>query len=136
MPKMPKRFEFLALEPSKFPLEVAIRMFLKIVFAVTLQIENSKAQLIIFLVFNFVNLLYYFIFKPSLYKFTNRLNIFLCLCFMGLEAVLFAYSITTMTLEEQNTYSILALVVTGLILVVIFIWMIYRFIIFMREKCC
>jgi|JI10StandDraft_1071094.scaffolds.fasta_scaffold754064_1 hypothetical protein len=63
------------------------------------------------MVFNLVFLSYIIIFKPSLYKFTNRLNIFISLCFIAFEGVLFGYTITSKTTDQQNTTSIACLAI-------------------------
>lgn len=111
LPKMPSKYKFLAYEPSQFPLEIAIRTFLKICVCLALQIENAQVQLILLMVFNLIFLTYIIIFKPSLYKFTNRLNIFISLCLIALEAVLFAYTITSKSSDQQNTTSIVCLAI-------------------------
>lgn len=87
------------------------------------------------MVFNLILLIYTLIFKPSLYKFTNRLNIFISLCFIVYEALLFRYTIAEKTDQEQNTTSIACLAIQGLIILVIIIWMIYRFLILIAERC-
>lgn len=82
--KIPKKYSFLAMEPSYFPMEVAIRMLIKLCTCIALQIDNPSAQLILLMTLNFVFLTYILIFKPSMYKLTNRLNIFLTLSFIAL----------------------------------------------------
>ena len=81
---IPKKYSFLCLEPSYFPLEVAIRLFLKFSLVVALQIQNPSAQLILLMVLNFIFIAYILLYKPSMHKVTNRLNIFLSLSFIAL----------------------------------------------------
>ena len=133
LPKMPKKFSFLVIEPSQFSLEIALRFFMKIAFAIALLIENMQVQLILFLVFNLIFLLYFLIFKPSLYKVTNRLNIFICLFFIAIEIVLFLFTITLKTSSDQETISIVCLALEGLMILIIIIWMIYRFVILIAK---
>lgn len=111
-------------------------MFMKIAFAISLLIENIQVQLILFMVLNLICLLYYLIFKPSLYKVTNRLNIFICVCFLAIEIILFSYTIGQKTSSTQQLVSILCLSVSGLLVIVILLWIIYRFAIYLRESCC
>ena len=56
-----------------------------------------QVQIILFMAFNVVMFIYFLIFRPSLFKVTNRINIFICLCFLGIEIALFVYTITTKT---------------------------------------
>lgn len=74
-------------------MELLIRTIIKVLFCVSLQIENVQAQIILLLSLNLIFLVYILIFKPSMYKVTNRLNILLTLCFMALEIVIFTYAI-------------------------------------------
>lgn len=87
------------------------------------------------MVFNLVYLIYTLVFKPSLYKFTNRLNMFISLCFIALEAVLFAYTTTSKSPDQQQTTSLICLAIEGLMMVLIVIWMIYRLLILIAERC-
>lgn len=78
------------------------------------------------MVLNLIFLTYVIIFKPSLFKVTNRLNIFLSLGFIALEAVLFAYTVTSKTSDQQLTTSIASLAIQAIMLSAIIVWMIYR----------
>ena len=129
---MPRKYSFLVLEPSQFPLEIALRFLMKLLFAGALIIENMQVQLILFLSYNIIFLLYFFIFRPSLYKVTNRLNIFICLCFIAIESILFGYTVTSKSASDQQTTSILCLSVSGLLIVMILLWMVYRFVNYIR----
>lgn len=74
-------------------------------------IENPQVQLILLMVLNLIYMIYTLIFKPSLYKMTNRLNIVVCLSFIVIEAILFAYTLTSKSADQQNTTSIACLAV-------------------------
>ncbi len=53
-------------------------------------------------------------------------------CFIVCEIVLFVYSGSKMTSSYQNTISLVLLTVMGLMVLLVFTWIIYRFIVFIR----
>ena len=60
---------------------------------------------------------------------------FISLCFIALEAVLFAYTTTSKSPDQQETTSLICLAIEGLMMVLIVIWMIYRLLILIAERC-
>ena len=132
---VPKKFKFLYMEPSFFPMEIAIRTLLKFCMAFTLMIENAAAQLVLLMTLNLIFLAYILIYKPSMFKVTNRLNIFLSLGFIALEVVLFLFTISSKSSDDQNTTSIACLALEGAMIVSILLWIIYRFLMIVLERC-
>lgn len=74
---VPRKFKFLALEDSQFPMEIPMRGLFKFLIACALISPEVSIQLILMMVFNMIMVIYTLCYKPSKSNATNYLNIFI-----------------------------------------------------------
>ena len=81
---VPKKFKFVLGDDSFLPYQIPLRYIRKILFCVYLFSAMVELQVVGMITANFLVLSFYFIYKPSKSKFTNWINIFIELCYIGL----------------------------------------------------
>lgn len=124
---MPKRYKFLTLEPSQFPLDLAIRYMLKLLFCISLLINEKSVQLVLLIIINLVYFFFTLIYKPALKASTNYINMFVSLGLIAYEISMFVYGLGDKTAGGQQSWSMVLLGIVAAILAVIVIWVLYRF---------
>ena len=90
-------------------------------------------QLVLLMVFNLVYLIYTVCYTPSKRSVTNYLNVFLMFTLIVCEIVLFIYSISDMNADYQNLISIVLLCLMGLMILAVLVWIVYRFVLWVRH---
>lgn len=75
--KIPKKYSFLALEPSTFPLEMPMRYARKFLLALALLLGSLQSQAVLMIMINLVFLSFYACYKPAKSVMTNRICIFI-----------------------------------------------------------
>ncbi len=73
--KIPRRYSFLIYQPSKFPMDIALRYALKLCIPVCLLINEKSIQLILLMIINLTYLMFNLIYSPAIQKTTNYVNI-------------------------------------------------------------
>lgn len=81
---------------------------------------------------NAVYFFYNLIYKPSVSKMTNYMNMFVTAGFMAYEMCLFAYGLTNKGAIIQQQFSLILLAIAGVILVGIVAWILFRFFMFIK----
>jgi hypothetical protein len=132
--KIPQKYKFLVYEESQFPMEIPMRGFFKLVVACVLIAGDVSVQLILLMIFNLVYMIYTLCYSPSKSKLTNGLNAFLMVGFIVCEIVFFVYNTSTMSASYQNLISIVLLSIFGIMVLLVVVWIIYRFILYIREE--
>lgn len=130
---IPKKYQFLVYEESQFPMEIPLRALFKVVVGLVLISGEVSVQLILLMVFNLIYLIYTACYAPSKKMLTNALNIFLMAGLILIEIILFAYSTTAMSTDQQNIFSVILLSIMGTLVVTVLVWILYRFIVYIRE---
>lgn len=85
------------------------------------------------MVFNIVYLIYTLCYHPSKSKITNFLNAFITTAFIVCEIVFFIYDTTNKSTINQNLFSLVLLAIMGLMIILVLLWVVYRFIKYIRE---
>jgi hypothetical protein len=81
---------------------------------------------------NGVYFFYNLIYKPSLSKITNYINMFVSLGFVAYEICLFAYGLTDKGATIQQQFSLILLAIPGVVLVGIIAWILFRLFLFIK----
>jgi hypothetical protein len=81
---------------------------------------------------NAVYFFYNLIYKPSVSKMTNYMNMFVTAGFMAYEMCLFAYGLTNKGAIIQQQFSLILLAIAGVVLVGIVAWILFRFFLFVK----
>jgi hypothetical protein len=71
-------------------------------------------------------------YQPSKSKVTNVINGVISLGFIVYEALFFGYNLSDKQASDQMSWSIGLLTVSGLLIVMVLCWILYRFILFIR----
>lgn len=84
---------------------------------------------------NLVFMAYIMCFTPSKSKLTNYVNLAIEIGYVIIEGMFYAYfKLEDKTLEEQNGFAYGLIAVEGLVVVVAFLWMVYRFVADLKES--
>jgi hypothetical protein len=89
--KIPKKHQFILGEDSHIPFEIALRHIRKLLFCIFLAIGKIETQIMAIMGANFLVLAYYLFYKPAKSRVSNWINIFIELCYIGLEITLLNY---------------------------------------------
>jgi hypothetical protein len=90
--KIPRKFTFLAYDPSNMIIEVPLRYLRKLLFVVSFMLPSFQSQIVSLLAVNLSFLFYYLCHKPSKSSMTNYVCLFLELLMIILESLFYAYN--------------------------------------------
>jgi len=131
----PKKFAFLGIEDSQFPMEIPLRGLFKLLVGCALIFPEVSIQLMLLMVINLTYIVVTLCYKPSRNAPTNYVNVFVHLVMIGMEIVLFFYQISTKSYTYQTTISYVLLSLIGVAVLAVFAWALYRSVLFIREEC-
>ena len=109
-----------------------LRGLFKLMIACALIVPEPRMQLFLLMVFNLFNIAYTYCYTPSVYRYTNYLNIFIHLSMIVYEIIFLLYSVSDQSSVYQQTISIALFIIIGIVMMVVIIWMIYRMIVAIR----
>ena len=125
--KIPKKWSFLRLEPSSFPMEIPLRYLRKLFVCLALLIPHVDSQCIILIMVNLIFLMYTGCFMPSKSTITNAINITIDSSYVILAGMFYGYHrLKDKTLDEQTGFGIALIAIHSIVLVAMFIWLCYR----------
>ena len=135
--KIPKRWSFLRMEPSSFPMEIPLRYVRKLLVCLALIIPHVDSQCVILIVVNVLFLLYTGCFMPSKSKLTNAINITIDTSYIILAGMFYGYHrLENKNLDEQTGFGIALITIHAIVLLIMFIWLVYRFFMMISETEC
>lgn len=88
---MHKKFLFIIGDDSTIPYEMALRYIRKLLLCLFLFSATIELQIVGMIASNFLVLAFYAIYRPSKSVFSNIVNLFIELCYIGLELTIIFY---------------------------------------------
>ena len=131
---IPKKFKFVAGDESFLPYQMPLRYIRKLLLCLFIFSSMVELQVVAMIASNFLILAFYLIYRPSKSKFSNWINIFIELCYIGLELVIMVfvndYEVTT---DKKLEYGKAMIGFTATALLLITVWMIWQFLLFLYD---
>jgi hypothetical protein len=110
--KIPKKYSFLMMEPSAYPLELPMRYLRKLLFCLALLLTSVQTQGMVLLATNILFLSFFGCYKPAKAPLTNKVVISLEIGLILLISLFLGYDkLTTKDITNQLGFSIAMVVV-------------------------
>ena len=131
---IPKKFKFVAGDESFLPYQMPLRYIRKMLLCFFIFSRMVELQVVAMIASNFIVLAFYIIYRPSKSKFSNWINIFIELCYIGLELTIMIFvNDFEVTTEKKLEYGKAMIGFTAAALLLITIWMIWQFLLFLYD---
>ena len=134
MERVPRKYAFVLGADSHIPFEMPLRMIRKVLFCVFLAIGSIEMQVVGMVGANFMVFSYYLFYQPAKSRFTNWVNVFIELCYIGLEITIMLYvNQVDLSTDDKLVYgkAMIGLAVSALLLLVI--WLVWQFLLFLYD---